>query len=131
MKKLISISLALILAGGVLLTDAQKAEAMHNAAAALLTASFVLLSIPIVSAIAHDHYGHPAYAGSYGVAPYPGRTRVVYVAPQYKRHNRHDWRRGHAYESGRPEHRGRHEYRRDHDNPRGRYADRYGRGHDD
>ena len=43
MKKLISISLVLVLAGGLLLAGNTKAEALNNESAALLTASLVEL----------------------------------------------------------------------------------------
>ncbi|MDH4233399.1 MAG: hypothetical protein OEW04_15390 [Nitrospirota bacterium] len=105
MKKLISISLALVLAGGLLLTDTEKAEAMNNESAALLTASIVLLGIPVVHAITHDHVRPaPVYA-----APYPVQTTVVYTAPRYERHQRHDWERSHRHK------RGWHKHRRGHD----------------
>ena len=116
MKKLISICLALVLAGGLLLTDNTKAEAMNNESAALLTASIVLLGIPVVHAITHDHVRHAhVYA-----APYPVRTTVVYTAPRYERRHRHDWDRSHRYERGWREHREHREYRGDHDDHRGR-----------
>jgi hypothetical protein len=105
MKKLISISLSLVLAGGLLLTDNTKAEAMNNESAALLTASIVLLGIPVVHAITHD-YGRPANVYT---APYPVHTTVVYTAPRYERHHRHDWKRSHGYGRGWREHRRGHE----------------------
>ena len=104
MKKLISISLALVLAGGLLLTGNTKAEAMNNESAALLTASIVLLGIPVVHALTHDHVRHAVYAG-----PYPVQTTVVYTAPRHERYNRQDWKRSHRYERGWSENRRGHE----------------------
>jgi hypothetical protein len=56
MKKLISISLVLILAGGLLLAGNTKAEAMTGESAALLTA---LIPLPVINAITHNHYVPP------------------------------------------------------------------------
>lgn len=131
MKKLLSISLALILAGGLLLTENTKAEAMNNESAALLTASLVLFGIPIVSAITHDHYRPaPVYSGTYYADPYPVQTRVIYTAPIYERHHRHDWKRSNRHERGWREHREHREYRRDRDDDRGRYSGRHDRNDD-
>jgi hypothetical protein len=101
MKKLISISLALVLAGGLLLTDNAKAEAMNNESAALLTASLVLFGIPVVHAITHDHV-RPTHVYA---APYPVQTTVVYTASRYERHHRYERERSHRYERGWREHR--------------------------
>ena len=123
MKKLLSLSLALILAGGLILAENSKAEAMNNESAALLTASLVLFGLPIVSAITHDHYRPaPAYSGVYYADPYPVRTRVIYTAPRYERHQRYDGRRYSSYERG---WRGPREHERDRDHERGRYSNRY------
>jgi hypothetical protein len=114
MKKLLSISLVLILSGGLFLTESKKAEAMNNESTALLTASLVLFGIPIVSAITHDHYRPaPVYAGVYYDDSYPVQTRIIYRTPRYERHY---WGRGQGYERG---WRGPREYERDRDHERG------------
>ena len=135
MKKLISISLVLVLAGGLILAENKRAEAIDPASAALIGASIMLL--PILGHISHEHdyYGHaPYYSGAYPAAsyddayyanPYPVRTRVIYRAPRYERHYGQHWGRGHGYERGWQEHRGHREYRRDRDDARGRYSERY------
>jgi hypothetical protein len=66
MKKLLSISLALILAGGFLMAENTKAEAMDPATAALVAAG-VFLVPPFISALAHAPYYGPApvYGGGY------------------------------------------------------------------
>ena len=66
MKKLLSISLVLILAGGLLMAENRKAEAMDPATAALIAAG-VFLAPPFISALAHAPYYGPApvYGGGY------------------------------------------------------------------
>ena len=126
MKKLISISLVLVLAGGLFLAGNSKAEAMNNESAALLTASLVLFGLPVISAIAHDHYGPPpVYADAYYYDSHPVETRVIYRAPRYERLYGNYWGRGNGYERGWREHREAREYSRDRDHERGRYSNRY------
>ena len=126
MKKLISASLVLVLAGGLLLAGNTKAEAMNNESAALLAASLVLFGLPVINAVAHDHYGpSPVYAGAYYYDSYPVQTRLIYRAPRYERYYGQYWGRGHGYERGWQEHRGHREYLRDRDDARGRYSERY------
>jgi len=74
MKKLLSISLVLILAWGVLLAENTKAEAMDPASAALV-AGAILMVPPFISALAHAPYYGPApvYGGGYYGGPYYGR----------------------------------------------------------
>ena len=72
MKKLLSISLALILAGGFLMAENTKAEAMNHDAAALV-AGAILLGPPFIWAMTHGPYYGPApvYAGAYYGYSYP------------------------------------------------------------
>ena len=135
MKKLISIGLVVVLAGGLILAENKRAEAIDPASAALIGASIMLL--PILGHIAHEHdyYGHaPYYSGAYPAAsydgayyanPYPVRTRVIYRAPRYERYYGQDWGRGRGYERGWQEHRDHRQYSRGSGHERGRYSDRY------
>ena len=73
MKKLLSTSLVLILAGGLLMAENTKAEAVDPATAALIAAG-VFLVPPFISALAQAPYYGPApvYGGGYyGYAPAP------------------------------------------------------------
>ena len=120
MKKLISISLVLVLAGGLILAENKRAEAMDPGTAALIATSFFLL--PVLSAISHDHYRHsPYYSGTYPAAsyggayyatPYPARTRVYYSAPRYEGYYGRTLNRGYGYERDYRSHRGYNEGRR-------------------
>ena len=135
MKKMISISLVLVLAGGLILAENKRAEAIDPASAALIGASIMLL--PILGHISHEHdyYRHaPYYSGAYTAAsyddayyanPYPVQTRVIYRAPRYERHYGNYWGRGQGYERGWSEHREHRQYSRDSGHERGRYSDRY------
>jgi hypothetical protein len=71
MKKLLSISLVLILAGGFLMAENTKAEAIDPATAALVAAG-VFLVPPFISVLAHAPYYAPAPVyyggGDYGYA---------------------------------------------------------------
>ena len=129
MNKLLSISLALILAGGFLMAENTKAEAMNDEAA--FVAGAILLGPPFIWAMTHGpNFGPPPFYGgaSYGY-PYPGRTRVIYRAPRYGGYyGRYRGRGyGYGYERGWRGHRGHREYRRDRDDARGRYPGRYNR----
>ena len=135
MKKLISISLVLVLAGGLILAENKRAEAIDPASAALIGASIMLL--PILGHISHEHdyYGHaPYYSGAYPAAsydgpyyanPYPIQTRVIYRTPRYDRNYGQYWGRGQGYERGWQDHRGHRQYSRDSGHERGRYSNRY------
>ncbi|MEN8265302.1 MAG: hypothetical protein ABFR82_17790 [Nitrospirota bacterium] len=92
MKKLMSIMVIIILTVSFLVVGTKDADARNNESAALLTAGLVLLSIPVMHAIAHSGpYGEPAY--SYADPPrYIERTKIIYVQPKYKKHRRH-WRK--------------------------------------
>ena len=128
MKKLISLSLVMVmLTGGLLLAENTKAEAMNNESAALLTASLILFGAPVINAIAHDHYRQaPVYGGGY-YNSYPAETRVIYSAPQYERHYGRYQDRGNRYDGGWSEHRDYRNYRRDRDDSRGHYSGRHDR----
>ena len=138
MKKLLSISLVLILAGGVLMAENTKAEAMDPATAALVAAG-VLLVPPFISALAHGPYYGPApvygggyydggyYGGGYYGGSYPAQTRVIYRAPRYGGYYGGYRGGGYGYERGWREHRGHREYRRDRYDDRGRYPHRHHR----
>jgi len=135
MKKLISISLVLVLAGGLILAENKRADAMDPGTAALIATSFFFL--PVLSAIAHehDHYRpaayypgtYPAayYYGAYYGAPYPARTRVYYSAPRYVGYYGRNWNRGYGYERDYRSHRGYKENRRVRYDSRDRYAGRH------
>jgi hypothetical protein len=135
MKKLISISLVLVLAGGLILAENKRADAMDPATAALIATSFFFL--PVLSAISHehDHYRpaayypgtYPAanYYGAYSYAPYPARTRVYYSAPRHEGYYGRNWNRGYGYERDYRSYRGYNEDRRVRYNGRDRYAGRH------
>jgi hypothetical protein len=83
MKKMLSVTLSLFLAGGLILTENKKAEAMNNESAALLTAGLVLIGAPIIHAITHDQRRPaPAYSRSH----YPVKTTIVYKEHRHERH---------------------------------------------
>ncbi len=123
MKKLMSIMVIIILTVSFLVVGTNYADARNNKSAAMLTAGLVLLSIPVMHAIAHSGpYGAPAY--SYDDPPrYIERTKIIYVQPKYKKHRRHwrkDYRRGYRQEWKQQEYRrgkrdARRDYRRDRD----------------
>jgi hypothetical protein len=120
MKKLISISLVLVLAGGLLLAGNKKAEAMTGESAALLTASLILL--PVISAITYNHYvPPPVYSNVYYYDSYPVQTRVIYRAPRYGRHYERHYGQYWGYERGWRENRGHRGYSRGYDYARGRH----------
>ena len=126
MKKLISIGLVVVLAGGLILAENKRAEALDPASAALIGASVMLL--PLISAVSHehDHYRSDAYySGANYDYPYPTQTRVYYSAPRYERYYGRNWNRGYGYERDWGRHRGRFEDRRVRDYDRNRYAGRY------
>lgn len=153
MKKLISISLVLVLAGGLILAGNDRADAMDPGTAAVIAAS--LFFLPVLGAIAHEHdhyrpaayypgtyapanyYGaYPSanyydayppanYYGAYYDAPYPARTRVYYSAPRYEGYYGRNWNRGYGYERDYARHRGYNEGRRVLYDGRNRYAGRH------
>lgn len=121
MKKLLSITVIMMLTVSFLVIGSTNADAMNNESAALLTAGIVLLGIPVMHSIAHGGtYVEPVY--SYASPPrYIERTKIIYVQPRYQKHHRH-WRRpyerGYRHEWKRLEYRegrrdARHDYRRD------------------
>lgn len=124
MKKLLSLSLALILAGSFLMAGNTKAEAMNEEAA--LVAGAILLGPPFIWAMTHGRYYGPApvYAGGY-YDSYPGQTRVIYRTPRYGRYYGRYWGKGYGYERGWREHSDHREYRRDRDDGRRRYSGRH------
>lgn len=76
-----------------------RADAMDNDSAALLTAGIVLLSVPVIYAIANSgpHY-EPAYHHA-GPPRYIERTRVIHVQPRYQKYRGHgNWAR--SYKQG-------------------------------
>ena len=135
MKKLISISLVLVLAGGLILAENKRADAMDPGTAALIATS--LFFLPVLSAISHEHdhyrpaayypvtYPAPNYYGAYYVAPYLGRTRVYYSAPRYEGYYSRNWNRSYGYERDYRSHRGYNEDRRVRYDSRARYAGRH------
>jgi hypothetical protein len=127
MKKLISIGLVLVLAGGLILAENKKAEAIDPASAALIGASIMLL--PVIGAMSHDHYRPaPYYSGGYYDNPYPVQTRVYYnAAPRYERYYARNWNRGYGYERDWSRHRERFEDRRARDYDLDRYSGRHSR----
>jgi hypothetical protein len=152
MKKLISISLVLVLAGGLILAENKRAEAIDPGTAAFIATTFFLL--PVLSAISYEHnhyrpasyypgtypasnyYGaYPAanYYGAYYSAPYPARTRVYYSAPRYDGYYGRNLNRGYGYVSDYRSHRGYNKDRhvnyagRDRYDGRDLYAGRYNR----
>ena len=146
MKKLISIGLVVVLAGGLILAENKRAEAMDPGTAAFIATTFFLL--PVLSAISHEHnhyrpasyypgtypaanyYGaYPAanYYGAYYSAPYPARTRVYYSAPRYEGYYGRNWNRGYGYERDWRSQRGRFDDHRGRDYDRDRYAGRHNR----
>lgn len=96
MKKLVSITLIMMLAITFLAFGTTNADAMNNESAALLTAGIVLFGVPVINAIARGGaYPEPAYA--YAGPRYVEKTRVVYVQPKHKKHHKR-WQR--TYERG-------------------------------
>ena len=136
MKKLLSISLVLILAGGVLMAENTKAEAMDPATAALIAAGVVLVP-PFISALAHGpyygpvpvygggYYGGGYYDGGYYGGSYPAQTRVIHSAPRYGGYYGGYQGRGYGYERDYRSHRGYNEDRRVRYDGRDRYAGRH------
>ena len=134
MKKLISIGLVVVLAGGLILAENKRAEAIDPASAALIGASIMLLPILGHIAYEHDYYRHaPYYSGAYPPAsydgayayPYPTRNRVYFSAPQYVKYYGGNWNRGYGYERDWRSHRGRFDDHRGRDYDRNRYAGRH------
>ena len=136
MKKLITISMLLMLACSFLFIENTKAEAMNNESAAMLAGAIALFGRPVLNAISREvfypapyydssYYGDSYYSNYYpGYSTYyPARTRIIYTSPGYSRHYRHGrdsyergWDRDYDHEYGYS--RGRH------DRGRGNY-DRY------
>lgn len=127
MKKVISIVLAVALAGSFLLIDTKKAEAMNNESAAMLAGAIAIFGKPVLQTVAREIMpASPAYAEYYGDS-YPRHTRVterevIYVKPD--RYYYYDYPpRSRAYERGwRDERR--------HDYWRGRHDARWEHRHD-
>ena len=123
MKKLISITVVLMLTVSFLVVGSTNADAMNNESAALLTAGIVLLGMPVMNAIAHGGtYPEPAY--SYASPPrYVEKTKIIYVQPQYRKQHRRwakPYERGYRKEWKRIQYRrgmrdARHDYRRGRD----------------
>jgi hypothetical protein len=132
MKKL-TLIVMIALAGGLILADNKKAEALDPASAALIATS--LFFLPVLSAISHDHdrpvaYGPGAYPapnnyGAYYDNPYPVQPRVYYSAPRYERYYAGNLNRGYGYERDWRRNRASFEDRRVRYYDRYRYARRY------
>jgi len=133
MKKLITISMLLMLACSFLFIENTKAEAMNNESAAMLAGAIALFGRPVLNAISREvfypapyydssYYGDSYYSNYYpGYSTYyPARTRIIYTSPGYSRHYRHG---RDSYERGWYEDRER-EY------PRGYYNNRRGYYHE-
>ncbi|RJR20042.1 MAG: hypothetical protein C4581_04035 [Nitrospiraceae bacterium] len=89
MKKLITITVIIMVAAAFLVIGNTGAEAMNRESAVALTAGMVLMGIPVMHAIAHEA-AHHARAYDYAFPPrYIERTKVVYVQPKHKRMHRH------------------------------------------
>jgi len=118
MKKIITITLIVLLAATFLIAGNERAEAMNNESAALLTAGLVLFGQPVVKAVAREimypgGYYEPAYPAHYRDrhehTRYIERTKVIYVEPRHQRLHRHrDW----AYERGHRDEWCRHDYKK-------------------
>lgn len=120
MKKIMSITVIIVLMVSFLVMGSSKADAMNNESAALLTAGIVLLGIPVMNAMAHGGtYPEPAH--SYAGPPrYIEKTKIIYVQPKYRKHHRNwekyyergyrrEWKRLEARKGRRD---ARHDYRR-------------------
>ena len=123
MKKLMSITVIMMLTVSFLIVGSTKADAMNNESAALLTAGIVLLGIPVMNAIApRGTYTEPAYTYA-GPPRYIERTQIIYVQPKHKKHRRRwakSYQRGYRKEWKQQQYRrgtrdARHDYRRDRD----------------
>ena len=120
MKKLMSITVIILLTISFLVVGNTNADAMNNESAALLTAGIVLFGIPVMSAMAHrGFYPEPAY--SYARPPrYVEKTKIIYVQPKSKKQRRQwakPYKRGYRQEWKRLQYRrgtrdARHDYRR-------------------
>jgi len=123
MKKLMSITIIMMLTVSFMVIGNSNADAMNNESAALLTAGIVLLGIPVMNAIAHGgSYSEPAY--SYASPPrYVEKTKIIYVQPKDKKHRRNwakPYKRGYRQEWKRLQYRrgmrdARHDYRKGRD----------------
>jgi hypothetical protein len=111
MKKLISITLIMMLTIAFLTIGSTRADAMDNESAALLTAGIVLLSLPVIYAIANSGpYHEPAYYHA-GPPRYIERTRVIHAQPRYEKYRGHgNWaqpyKEGYRQEWNQQDHRG-------------------------
>lgn len=104
MKKLLSITLIMMVTVSFLVVGSTNADAMNNESAALLTAGIILLSIPVMNAVVHGGtYPEPVYSHA-GPPRYIEKTHVVYVHSKnarhpgqrvtpYKRGYRQEWKR--------------------------------------
>lgn len=132
MKKLISICLMLMLAGGLILAENSRAEAIDPASAALIAASFMFL--PIIAAVSHDHHDHDRSVAIYDDVNYddprPERSRVYYNASHHERYYGRNWDRGNGFETEHHRHRRNYEDRRSRGYDRYRYAGRHYSGND-
>ncbi len=121
MKKLITITVIIIVAACFLVAGSTRAEAMHNEREAALTAGMFLLGIPFMHAIAQEAIHHEHAYRHDDTPRYIERTKVVYVEPRYERMHRyrhHNRNCRHGWDS--------HEDRRGHDDSRrdsGRHND--------
>ncbi len=97
MKKLMSITVIMILTVSFLVVGSTNADAMNNESAALLTAGIVLLGIPVMNALAHGGaYPEPVYSHA-GPPRYIEKTNIIYIQPKHRKHQK---RWGKAYDRG-------------------------------
>jgi hypothetical protein len=126
MKKLILITLIMMVTVSFLVAGSTNADAMNNESAALLTAGIVLLSIPVMNAVVHGGTSpEPVYSHA-GPPRYIEKTHVVYVQSKNTRHPGRritSYKRGYRQEWKRLQHeRGKRDARRDY--RRDRHYDR-------
>lgn len=125
MKKLVTVTLVLLLAVGFLVVGNNRAEAMNNESAAVLAGTIAIFGLPVMHAIAQEiMYPGPGYASAYPAhyrPAYPSRyierTKVIYVEPRYQIHRHRGWAYERGYHDGwcrHDDHKGRADARRDH-----------------
>ena len=117
MKKLMSITVIMMLTVSFLVIGNTDADAMNNESAALLTAGIVFIGIPLIHAMSHGGaYPEPVYAYA-GPPRYIERTKIIYVQPKYKKHRKYwakPYKRGYRQEWKRKQYkRGMRDARRD------------------
>jgi hypothetical protein len=81
MKKILTISVCLIIVCSFLLIGNTRADAMNNESAAMLAGAIALFGRPILNSIANDVFYY-----SYSTFTYPARTRVKHFYPGHRRY---------------------------------------------